>query len=77
MHLAGIRMGELPNLEINEDQATKLPVIKHEIHAIPFAADSQSFLARYKCKITTELKQEAMKIFDYLKQMEELEELHS
>ena len=49
VHLPGIRVGELASLEIDENQTTQHAVIEHEVDAIPFGSDANSFCPPNHC----------------------------
>ena len=42
VHLAGVGVGELAELQVDDDQAAELAVEEEEVDAIPFVADAKS-----------------------------------
>src|SRR6266436_4985879 len=58
VHLAGIGMGELADLQIDDDEAAQFAVKEKEIDAIPFPANAQPALAADKSKIASQIEQE-------------------
>src|SRR5450759_4054543 len=62
MHLTGIGMRELADLQINDHKAPQFAVKEKEIDAIPFAADSKPALATDESKVAAELEQEVLKV---------------
>jgi len=54
VHLAGVGVGELSALEIDDNEAAELAMEKEQIDPIPFVADSQSALTPDKSEIAAE-----------------------
>ena len=55
VHLAGVGVGELADLQIDDDEAAQFAVKEKEIDAIPFPADPQPALAADESKIASQL----------------------
>jgi hypothetical protein len=62
VHLPSIRVRELAELEINNNEASESPVEKQEINSIPLVPDAQSVLAPDKGEIASELKEESLEL---------------
>jgi hypothetical protein len=64
MHLPRIRMRELSEFQIDDDQTSQATVEKNEVHAVPFVIDAQAALAADKRKVVPQLQQKALKVAD-------------
>src|SRR5581483_9940669 len=54
VHLAGVRMGELSDFQVDDDEAPQAPVEEEQVDAVPFIANAQTLLASDKCEIAAE-----------------------
>ena len=64
MHLAGVGVGELAELQIEEDQAAQAAMEEEQVHAIPVVADAQAALAADEGEVVAEFEQEAFQMAD-------------
>ena len=55
VHLAGVGVGELAALEIDDDKATEFAMKEEQIDAIPFVADTEAALPADESEIPAEL----------------------
>ena len=64
VHLAGISVGELAALEIDDDKATEFAMKEEQIDPIPFVADTEPALAADKSEIAAELQKKSFEMQD-------------
>jgi hypothetical protein len=57
VHLAGVGIGELAELQIDDDQAAELAVEEEQVDSIPLVADAQPFLPADKRKVAAQFQQ--------------------
>ena len=62
MHLAGIGVGELAGLKVDDDQAPQLAVIEEQVDPIPCIADPKTPLAADKGEVATQFEQECFEV---------------
>ena len=58
LHLAGVGVGELANLQIDDNETPQLAVKEKEIDAKPFCADPQPALAADEGKVAAVLRRD-------------------
>ena len=58
VHLSGIRVRELAELKVDDDEASESSVEKQQINTIPLVPNTQSVLAPDKGEIASELEEE-------------------
>jgi len=64
MHLAGIGVGELADLEVDDDQATEPAVEAEEVDSIPLVTDAQAALAADEGELAAQLEEEGLEVVD-------------
>ena len=64
VHLAGIRVRELPELEIDHDQAAQQSVKEDEIDPVPFVIEPQPPLAPDEREIVSQLEEKCLQSRD-------------
>gem|GEM_PF-2323106 len=64
MHLAGVRMRESAQFQLNHNQATQSTVKKEQVNTIPLLTDPQTPLPAKECEIITEFQQESTQLLD-------------
>ena len=64
VHLPGISVGELADLEVNYHQAAEPAVEEEEVDAIPLVADAQATLATDEGKLAAQLEEEGLEVVD-------------
>jgi hypothetical protein len=64
VHLAGIGVGELADLEVDDDQAAEATVKEEEVDSIPLVADAEAALAADEGELAAELEQEGLEVVD-------------
>jgi hypothetical protein len=64
MHLAGVGVGELAQLQIDDDQAAQAAVEEQEVNPEPLVADREALLAADKGEVTAQLEQKRFKVVD-------------
>jgi len=62
IHLAGIGMGEFPELQLHNNQRSKSTVKEEQVNSIPCRADPKAFLSRHEGEIVPELQQELFEL---------------
>jgi hypothetical protein len=62
VHLPGIGVSELAELQINDDKAPQAAVIEEEVYPVPFVANSQSALPSDKGEVAAEFQKEVLKL---------------
>ena len=62
MHLTGIGVRELPNLQIDDDEASQFAVKEKEIDAIPFATNPQPALTTDESEVASKFEQETFQM---------------
>ena len=62
MHLTGVRIAELPNLDVRNQQASQTAVKEDEINSEPIIVDPKATLAAEKRKVISQLQQEVGKV---------------
>ncbi|HWR92319.1 MAG TPA: hypothetical protein VN300_07820 [Desulfobacterales bacterium] len=64
VHLAGVRVGEFPDLQVDDHQASQAAVEKEQVDSIPFVANAQAFLPANEAEVAAELKQKSLQVPD-------------
>ena len=64
MHLAGVGVSKLADLQVNDHQAPQSAVKEEQIHAIPLVTDAQALLPADKTKIIAQFQEEALQMPD-------------
>lgn len=64
MHLPGIGVRELSDLQVDDDQAAQLAVKEDEVHAVPLVAHTKPPLPSHEGERTSELQQEGLEHLD-------------
>jgi hypothetical protein len=62
MHLPRIRVGELSEFEINDDEASKSSMKEEQVDPIPLVSDAQPMLASDKREVTPKFQQECLQL---------------
>jgi len=55
VHLSGVGMGELADLQVDDHQTSQATMEKDEVHPIPFVADAQTLLPADEAEIPAKL----------------------
>src|SRR5205823_3024788 len=64
VHLAGVSVGELAALKIDDDKATEFAMKEEQIDAIPFVADTEAALPADESEIPAELQKKSFEMQD-------------
>src|SRR5437899_778669 len=64
VHLAGIGVGELADLEVDDDQAPEPAVEEEEVDPVPLVTDAQAALAADEGELAAEFQQEGLEMVD-------------
>jgi hypothetical protein len=62
VHLPGIRVGELSEFEINDDEASKSSMEEEQVNPVPLVSDAQPMLASDKREVTPEFQQKGLQL---------------
>lgn len=64
VHLSGVGVRELAELQVDYDQATKTSMKEEQIDAVPFITDAQPTLAADECEVAAQFHQEVLQLVD-------------
>ena len=64
VHLPCVSVRELPELQINDDQAPQAAMVEQEVDTIPCTADTKATLPTGEREISTEFKQKRLDLLD-------------
>ena|ERR1035438_3016 len=59
IHLSGVGVGKLADLQVDDNQAAQSPMEEKQVDAIPFCADTEPPLARNEREIVAEFQKES------------------
>ena len=62
VHLAGVGVRELAELEVDDDQAAQAPVEEEQVDPVPLVADAQAPLPADEGEVAAELEQERLEL---------------
>ena len=64
MHLPGVGVGERPDLQVDDHDASEAPVVEQQVHPVPPAADAQTPLPAHEAEIVPQLQEEGLQVAD-------------
>jgi hypothetical protein len=64
VHLASVRIAELPNFEVRNKQAPQAAMKENEVNTEPIVVDAESTLAAKEGEIITQLQQEVSEVLN-------------
>ena len=64
VHLAGVGVGELAGLDVNDDQATESAVVEEQVDPVPVVADAEPLLPAQEGEVAAEFQEEALEVQD-------------